>query len=458
MNTELIKYYRLPGGWRVNVFSPDVTAAEGFFQFGPGVVCYGSCETGVTQDVAHTSEAEASNGVKIDGPAIYLPFNFDTVVENLQRERYEERLAPGRERIVNREWVRKVYYFVRKLLPVSVRRHLQRLYFNDWRKRPFPAWPVDLTVDTLHRELLRLTMLATGTSRVPFIWFWPEGATSCLIMTHDVETAAGRDFTPQLMKIDESHGLKSSFQVIPEDRYSVSDEFIREIRDGGFEFNIHDLNHDGKLYRERNEFLRRAAKINEYAHRYGAAGFRAGAMYRNLDWYDSFTFSYDMSVPNVAHLEPKRGGCCTVFPFFIGKILEIPVTMAQDYSLFHILNDYSLDLWKQQLDLVHARNGLMSFITHPDYLIDRKSRREYEYLLDHLRERISRDKLWNALPGEVNDWWRSRSQMELVPTHDGWEIEGPGKDRARIAYAVLEGEDLVYELPNVREDIRIRFS
>ena len=75
-------------------------------------------------------------------------------------------------------------------------------------------------------------------------------------------------------------------------------------------------------------------------------------MYRKQDWYDVFKFSYDMSVPNVAHLEPKRGGCCTVMPFFIGNILELPLTLAQDYSLFHILEDYSLGVWKQQLALI----------------------------------------------------------------------------------------------------------
>ena len=47
-------------------------------------------------------------------------------------------------------------------------------------------------------------------------------------------------------------------------------------------------------------------------------------MYRNQEWYDVFEFSYDMSVPNVAHLEPMRGGCCTVMPYFIGKIVELP--------------------------------------------------------------------------------------------------------------------------------------
>jgi len=51
---------------------------------------------------------------------------------------------------------------------------------------------------------------------------------------------------------------------------------------------------------------RRAEKINGYLRQYNARGFRAGSMYRNQDWYDLFEFSYDMSVPNVAHLEPTE--------------------------------------------------------------------------------------------------------------------------------------------------------
>jgi hypothetical protein len=40
-----------------------------------------------------------------------------------------------------------------------------------------------------------------------------------------------------------------------------------------------------------------------------------------------------MSVPNVGHLEVQRGGC-TVMPYFIGRIVELPVTTSQDYSVF----------------------------------------------------------------------------------------------------------------------------
>ena len=123
----------------------------------------------------------------------------------------------------------------------------------------------------------------------------------------------------------------------------------RRLRARGFEVNLHDLNHDGHLFADQDAFLRHARRINDYAPEFGCRGFRSGAMYREQDWFEAFEFSYDMSVPNVAHLEPQRGGCCTVMPYFIGDLLELPLTTAQDYSLFHILGDYSTTLWKEQI-------------------------------------------------------------------------------------------------------------
>jgi hypothetical protein len=49
------------------------------------------------------------------------------------------------------------------------------------------------------------------------------------------------------------------------------------------------------------------------------------------------------------------------------------------------------------------------------------------------------------LPGEVAEWWRLRSELKLTQTGDSWRIEGEGSERARIAYARLDGNALVYE-------------
>ena len=282
--------------------------------------------------------------------------------------------------------------------------------------------------------------------RIPFIWFWPDGIPSCAIMTHDVESAAGYGFCAELMNLDDQFSVKSSFQIVPESRYDVHEGFLDSFRARGFEINVHDLNHDGALFQGKDEFVRRAGEINRYAKRFEAQGFRSGALYRNLQWYDSFDFSYDMSVPNVAHLDPQRGGCCTVMPYFVGKILELPLTTIQDYSLFHILRTYSIDLWKQQIALITKRNGLLSFITHPDYLIDKRAQAVYVALLSHLVQLQGQGKLWLTLPKEVNRWWRNRHEMRLVRHRNSWQIEGPDSHRARIAYATLEGDRVIYSV------------
>jgi hypothetical protein len=66
---------------------------------------------------------------------------------------------------------------------------------------------------------------------------------------------------------------------------------------------------------------------------------------------------------------------------------------------------------------------------------------------------IDNEKVWLALPGEVDRWWRARSQMMLVPEGDGWKIVGSESGRARLAYAVLEGGKVRYELADVSPQV-----
>jgi hypothetical protein len=51
-----------------------------------------------------------------------------------------------------------------------------------------------------------------------------------------------------------------------------------------------------------------------------------------------------------------------------------------------------------------------------------------------------------ALPGEVDRWWRARSQMKLVQEGGRWRIAGAEAERGCIAFAVIQGNRLVYEI------------
>lgn len=446
LNKKLIDCYKCPESVANFSVPNDLSPDSGFFRFGDRAICYGKSASGFR--IRHPAESlyDVDPDVRIDGVTLCLPFDPSMVIDNLRLERYASHSVSGNSRTLAGKIVRAAYYALRPLLPIAIRKHLQRISLRGWQNRPFPHWPVDLSVEEIMERLLVVSMKAQGLHEIPFIWFWPEGASACALMTHDVETASGRDFCTQLMDINDSFGLKSSFQIVPEKQYSVPEEFLRNIRDRGFEICIHDLNHDGLLYSNREEFLRRAKRISEYARRYGAQGFRAAVMYRNLDWYPALEFSYDMSVPNVGHLDPQPGGCCTVFPYFVGDILELPLTTTQDYPLFYILRKNCLTLWKTQIQLILEKHGLISFIVHPDYIIEEKNQQTYKDLLGYLSQLRREENVWIALPAEINRWWRARNSMRLVSDRGRWQIEGPQKGRARIAYARLENDHLVYRV------------
>lgn len=151
-----------------------------------------------------------------------------------------------------------------------------------------------------------------------------------------------------------------------------------------------------------------------------------------------------MSFPNVAPLDPQRGGCCTVMPYFIGDILELPVTTVQDYTLFHLLNQRSIELWKTQLRMIFKECGLVSLIVHPDYVREDGTMSVYKELLSHLRG-LNGSNVWFALPNEVDRWWRTRSKLSVVKEGSSWRIKGEGAERATLAFARNVGGTLVYE-------------
>jgi hypothetical protein len=121
-------------------------------------------------------------------------------------------------------------------------------------------------------------------------------------------------------------------------------------------------------------------------------------------------------------------------PYFVGKILELPLTTTQDYTLFHILSRESIDLWKSQIDLIMEKHGLISFNIHPDYLDNPSRRNVFEALLGHLSDLRREKRVWITTPGEIARWWRQRSEMKLVKDGHDWRVEGPGSERACVGY------------------------
>ena len=253
---------------------------------------------------------------------------------------------------------------------------------------------------------------------------WPNQAQFAFITTHDVETQKGHSQCWQVAMAEKALGFRSSFNFVPE-RYIVDPELRIRLIEHGFEIGVHGLNHDGRLYASRNEFNRRAQKINRYIDEWGVTGFRSPAMHHNLEWISELNIDYDASTFDVDPFEIQPDGVNTIFPFWVKRDLasgnnsrsgyvELPYTIPQDHSVFIIFQEKNLDIWKRKLDWVANKGGMALLNTHPDYMsVDGKRPKGEEYPLEYYVEFLEfvqneyGNACWHALPRDVAHYYKT---------------------------------------------------
>jgi len=242
---------------------------------------------------------------------------------------------------------------------------------------------------------------------------WPHSKEFALVLTHDIETVRGEERCLELMKVEMKAGFRSAFNFVP-GRVQKNAMIFPELKKNGFEIGVHDLFHDGKLFKSRAIFRERAVIINRFLSKWEAAGFRAGAMHHNLDWIHDLNILYDSSTFDVDPFEPQPDSIGTIFPFEIkcpisGKrYIELPYTLPQDFTLFVIMRRKNTEIWKKKLDWVAAKGGMALVITHPDYMNFGRNRlgpQEYDAdlyadFLAYIKHKYE-GQFWNVLPSEI---------------------------------------------------------
>ena len=299
--------------------------------------------------------------------------------------------------------LRNAYYLAKPLLPRSFQIAMRRKLSRYKRARVSHVWPI----------------LESAFNK-PDGWLgWPQGKRFALILTHDVDTAKGQTRCIELMNMEKKLGFVSSFNFVPE-RYKVDPLLREKLVLEGFEVGVHGLNHDGKLYQSREIFRQRAQKINAYIKEWGAVGFRSPSMHHNLEWLKDLDVEYDASTFDTDPFEPQSTGVGTIFPFIVNRsskigYVEMPYTLPQDFTLFVLLLEKTIDIWKKKLDWIVKHGGMALLNTHPDYMVfeGRPGMEEYPagYYRDFLvyvKENYSGD-FWHVLPKDLARFWRSES-------------------------------------------------
>lgn len=336
---------------------------------------------------------------------VVLPFDPVACIDAFRFERY----MPAARKTVLPAPVLAAYYAVKPLVPAWVRRALRGVMAHRaGSSEHFLAWPVDCSQDELQRFLLRLVMMALGERELRFVWFWPQGHPWAAVLTHDVETAEGLARVGDVMSVETSRGMRSSFNFVPHD-YEIPGSSLAAVRSAGFEVGVHGYRHDGLMFAEWPTFLERAVAVNECARRWHAAGFRSPATYRNLEWMHMLDVEYDSSVTDTAPYEPQPGGCASLFPYAVDRLVELPMTLAQDHTLFNLLNHTDAAAWLDKLELIRDSHGMACVLTHPDPAAGYLGRPEIMSRYCEVLDFIAASDVWTPLPRDMARWWRARA-------------------------------------------------
>ena len=270
----------------------------------------------------------------------------------------------------------------------------------------FPTWPVEPSVDVLRYLLEKALEIKTGRKSN----HWPNNNKCCFIATHDMETETSFRNISVIREIEKRYNFNSSWNVLS-NKYNLNFKKLNILVKDGCEIGIHGYNHDGKL-----SFLNKKGVAKRLNHakttfaRFKPTSFRSPILMRNESFLKELSnyFECDSSVPDTDILSPlaKRSGCCTVFPFMINNMVEVPLTLPQDYRLIYTLNlnpNKMLKLWKEKVNYIYNVGGIINILTHPDDYLTGNERylRVYERLLHYIskKEDVYHDTISNVARG-----------------------------------------------------------
>lgn len=365
-----------------------------------------------------------------DDGDVFLPFDPNEIIRRYWTERYLDFVGSPAGKWL-RSAARRAYYRLRPLIARDVQMVARRWFSRIQSRSSFPRWPIETGLHDFFDFLFGLVS-SLADEPVPMIAPWPQGYDWALVLTHDVETAAGYENIDLLCDIEINAAYRSSWNFVPQNGHRLHEDVIRSLHERGFEIGVHGLHHDG---RDIAEIETRLPSIRRHAEEWQAVGFRSPATLRDWDAMPQLAFDYDSTYFDTSPYEPQPGGCCSWLPYMNEDLVELPTTLPQDHTLFEILGGLDEQLWLDKARFLRERGGMALVLTHPDYARNLHLVNAYTHLL---REFADDATAWKPLPREVSAWWRARAASSLERAADGWRIVGPAADRGAVALAPRE--------------------
>lgn len=292
-----------------------------------------------------------------------------------------------------------IFYSIKPLIPRPLQIFMRRRIARYKHRKYAHIWPID-----------------PNSAQPPEGWSgWPHGKNFALVLSHDVDTRKGYDNVLRLVDLEEQMGFRSQFNFVPERYGKVDTNLLNELKNRGFGIGVHGLKHDGKLFSSKDVFDESASRINCYLKEWGTNGFTTPSMIRNHDWMLQLEMDYCVSTFDTDPFEPQSEGAATIFPYWVKNdplnraFLELPYTLVQDFTLFILLREKTIDIWKQKLDWISNKGGMVLLNSHPDYMnFDGGEPKGEEYpvsfyisFLQYIQTAY-KNQYWLALPSQVH--------------------------------------------------------
>lgn len=300
--------------------------------------------------------------------------------------------------------INRIYYIFKPLVPRYMQIMLRRYLVKEQLKKYREIWPID-----------------EKAGAAPTYWSgWPDNKEFAFVLIHDVDTHKGHDKVLDLMLLEKELDFKSSFNFCPK-RYNVSAELRDRLVKAGFEVGVHGLKHDGKLYISKEIFQKNAVIINDYIREWSSVGFSSPSMHSNLGWNHDLQIEYDISTFDTDPFEPYPAGVKTIFPFWVSNgstqngYVELPYTIPQDFTVFVLMQEETIDIWKKKLDWVAKNGGMALLNSHPDYMnvknekcsMEEYPMKFYKEFLCYVKSKYE-NRYWNPLPMDLARFWREK--------------------------------------------------
>jgi peptidoglycan/xylan/chitin deacetylase (PgdA/CDA1 family) len=296
-------------------------------------------------------------------------------------------------------------------LPARARRLAARALLGRRRPGPFPREPIERAVDAIR--------WARGERA-----HWPDGRRAALLLTHDVDTAAGAARIGSVAELSRALGVRATFFVCSH-HYPLDTDALARLEQAGFEIASHGYDHDNRLaFRPEAERRQRLDAIAaRFRPRIALAGFRSPSLLRTPELFASLAgrFAWDSSIPDV-DLE-NGGGCGTVLPFRIADLVEIPVTLPMESSLLYRGERPAVvfERWTEKLAWIRDVGGVAVAVLHTEPTLG-----GHPELLRLYADWVAKapPDVWITTPSELLRWLEA--ERLLAPTRESRTEETAG--------------------------------